>query len=155
MLRPDLDLPIEEQSEEVLCRVVLADEARGEKDLSGDLDAYPMLAVWCVVRNLARRRKSNMKTEILRPFAFSGFNVKGGHRDKLLRYPDTDLVAWTRADAVCDIAEQLNMRGLLVDPTGGADHYYNPAIVQPAWGRGHPEWVETIVIGSHVFGRCP
>ena len=40
-------------------------------------------------------------------------------------------------------------------PTFGSNHYYNPTIANPLWGRGSPHWEEHVVIGHHVFGRCP
>lgn len=150
MIRPAPGLAPEQQSEKVVVRLCLADEARGEKDASGDLDALPMLAIWHVIRNRALARDTTMKAEVLRPWQFSGFNQQGGHREQMLHYWQNDATAWTRADAVCDLAEA----GFTVDPTEGANHYYALSMKEPPkWGRGHPTWNETVVLGGHVFGK--
>ena len=148
MIKPAPGLGINEQSEAIVVRLCLCDEARGEKDQGGDLDAGPMLAIWHVIRNRALKRDTSMKAEILRDKQFSGFNPDGGHRDQMLLYWKTDPAGWTRADAVCDIAE----RGWTNDPTDGSLNYYNPSIAQPVWGRGHPKWVEHVMIRNHCFG---
>lgn len=37
-----------------------------------------------------------------------------------------------------------------VDPTDGADHYYNPKLASPAWG---PYLYDTVVGEDHIFGK--
>ncbi len=148
MIKPAPGLSIEQQPEAVIVRLCLCDEARGEKDAGGDLDAGPMLAIWHVIRNRAMKRDGSLKAEVLRPMQFSGFNPEGGHREQMLLYWKSDPVSWTRADAVCDLAE----RGWTEDPTLGALNYYNPTTANPPWGRGHAGWKEGPTIGSHVFG---
>lgn len=147
-MRPAPGLPLENQSESIIVRICLVDEARGEKDHGGDLDAMPMAAIWWVIRNRANLHHSTPKAEVLKPKQFSGFNVEGGHRAQLLYYWQNDAIAWERADAVCDLCEL----GLVKDPTNGATHYYNPAHADPPWGRKHPGWQEHVVIRSHAFG---
>ena len=53
-------------------------------------------------------------------------------------------------------------RGVIEDPTGGADHYYNPELAQPDWGKltkpsSVKKWnnyyPETHKTSGHVFSK--
>lgn len=141
MNRPVDGLPIEAQPESLIVRMCLWAEARGEPPLG-------MLGVWWVLRNRAVTRVTSMKEEVLRRKQFSSFNPDDPNRPKLLTAFRDDPQGWFAADATAAIAEL----GHTVDPTNGSTSYYNPAVCQPAWGRGHPGWQEHITIGHHVFG---
>jgi spore germination cell wall hydrolase CwlJ-like protein len=143
-MKPDPELPIEQQSEKVLCRMCLWAEARGEPALG-------KLAILSVIDNLALRHADSMKAVILHPKRFSSFNENDPNRDKLMSAYREDPLQWMVCDVICELHEAR----VTSDPTVGADHYYNPAVAQPAWGRGAPDWKEGPVIGHHVFGNCP
>jgi len=104
-----------------------------------------------VLRNRALKADTSLKHEALRDRQFSCFNDGDPNRDLLLQAWRTSPTHWHACDAVAELFEQ----GCTIDPTFSATHYYvekmdNP----PAWGRGHAEWKETVVIGSHLFGRA-
>jgi len=42
----------------------------------------------------------------------------------------------------------LSMKGITIDPTSGATHYYNHNISQPNWGTVYPQ---TAVLHNHTF----
>jgi cell wall hydrolase len=142
MIRPAPGLSIEQQPESIVARMLAYGEARGEGGVG-------ILAVLHVVLNRALRLDTTLKHEALRKRQFSCFNDEDPNRNNLLTADIRSPNAWAAVDAVCSIFEA----GFTTDPTHGATHYYvehmeNP----PAWGRGHAEWKETVVIGAHVFG---
>jgi spore germination cell wall hydrolase CwlJ-like protein len=133
---------IEEQSEPVVLRMLAYGEARGEGGIG-------ILAVLHVVMNRALKLDTTLKHEALRKRQFSCFNDEDPNRRELLMADIKSPNIWSAIDAICEVFE----RGFTLDPTKGASHYYvehmeNP----PAWGRGHPDWKETAVLGHHVFG---
>lgn len=145
MIRPVPGLRIEQQPVDVLSRMLVYGEARGE-------DPIGQIAVLHVARNRARARGTTLYHEILAPQQFSCFNADDPNRKKMLEAWIEDPQAWRVVDTTCFLVES----GLTLDPTKGATHYYvvdmpNP----PAWGRGNPYWNETATIGRHVFGVCP
>jgi N-acetylmuramoyl-L-alanine amidase len=144
LIRPVPGLALEQQPEAVLRRMCAWAEARSE-------GALGMLAVLAVVQNRARARKQTEAEVILAPHQFSSFDPQNSQRGRLLLSDTLDPRSWAAADAVAALQEA----HATVDPTLGADHYYNPSVDHPAWGRGNPEWKETITIGHHVFGNCP
>jgi hypothetical protein len=56
-------------------------------------------------------------------------------------------------DACLLIADHVLSGRYLVDPTHGATHYYNPAIVHPLPTWTQPPAEQTVTIGAHVFYR--
>jgi hypothetical protein len=79
------------------------------------------------------------------PSQFSAWNSvtnsAGGEQGQNMNFtPNRE--AYKAADAI--------LSGQYEDMTGGATHYYNPAISQPSWGQGG-NWKR---IGDHVFGRA-
>lgn len=142
-MRPIPGLTLEEQPEDVLKRIVLWGEARGE-------DNFTKLCILHVIHNRMLRKNTTWKTEILRPLQFSCFNANDPNRPRLLPGYSLEPAAWAACDAVCEIF------ACTKDPTGGADHYYalsmNPG---PKWGRGSSQWQERLVTGKMAFGVCP
>lgn len=142
ILRPVPGLPIEQQPETVIERLLIYGEARGE-------DHVGRLAVLHVVNNRALKADTSIKLEALRRRQFSCFNDDDPNRAKLLQGHVDNPVAWAAIDAIAGLFDG----GLTQDPTKGATHYYVLAMDNPpAWGRGHADWIETTVIGHHVFG---
>lgn len=142
-------LTLAEQPGGILLRICLWEEARGEQDEGGRLESVAMFAVARVVYTRAQKQGKSIKDIILAHRQFSWTEDK--QRAKALLAHRLDPTSWERADTVADLIES----GDPYDPTNGADHYYNPKVATPAWGRGHPEWHETAQLGNHIFGVCP
>ena len=144
MTRPIPGVSVEDQPESVILRMVLYGESRGESALG-------KLAVLWVIHNRALKADTTLKVQVLKPWQFSSFNENDPNRAKLLTAWKDDPHAWKDCDAVAQIFEARMTK----DPTDGATHYYvvdmdNP----PKWGRGHPGWHETALLGRHVFGNA-
>jgi hypothetical protein len=107
-----------------------------------------MLAVGSVIRNRMGQGGS-LSDVILAPAQFSAWNkvtgAVGGEQgqDMAALKPSED--AYAAADAI--------LSGNAPDITGGATHYYNPSISNPAWGREKAggDWTK---IGAHIFGKA-
>jgi len=107
-----------------------------------------MLAVGSVIRNRMQQGGS-LSDVILAPAQFSAWNkvtgAVGGEQgqDMAALKPSKD--AYAAADAI--------LSGSAPDITGGATHYYNPSISNPAWGKEKAggDWTK---IGSHIFGKA-
>jgi len=107
-----------------------------------------MLAVGSVIRNRMAQGGS-LSDVILAPAQFSAWNkvtgAVGGEQgqDMAALKPSED--AYAAADAI--------LSGNAPDLTGGATHYYNPSISNPAWGKEKAggDWTK---IGAHIFGKA-
>lgn len=108
-----------------------------------------MLAAGAVVNNRVQSGKYGVGFGgvITRPGQFSYLNGVTGYAGgqgaidpSNIRISDD---AYAAADAI--------MSGNYKDPTGGATHYYNDKVADPAWGanKAGGDWVR---IGNHVFG---
>ncbi|MEY2849589.1 MAG: hypothetical protein RI885_2256 [Actinomycetota bacterium] len=158
MIHPDPEKLLEDQGAQILLRLLLWGEARGERDAGGDLDARGMLGVAWVAMNRSKDRSMTLPEVILQPWQFSCFNANDPNRASMLKAHELEPVAWSRADAVADLVEA----SLTIDPTKGASHY----VVEALWGRsGTAKWfgkieidagrtVELARIGHHVFARA-
>lgn len=142
MTGPVPGLPLEQQPGPVISRLNLYAEAQGE-------GAVGMVGVWWVVEHRAAKRMTRRQDEVLRPAQFSWTADAKATRRAICAHRD-DPVVW----AVCDTVATLCEAGLVADPTKGATHYYAFGLCHPAWGEGHPGWVETWRHGGHVFGRA-
>jgi len=114
------------------------------RTLHGEVRGEPRdgaIAVVHVIRNRAVRRGTNAATECLRPWQFSCWNANDPNRKVItsLRPESEAYRHWVA------IAREAWARP---DITGGALHYFNPAVAQPAWRN---EGKETLRIGGHVF----
>ena len=106
-----------------------------------------MMAVGSVIRN-RMGQGGNLRDVILAPAQFSAWNkftgAVGGEQgqDMAAIKPTED--AYAAADAI--------LSGNAPDVTGGATHYYNPSISDPAWGqKAGGDWTK---IGAHIFGKA-
>lgn len=143
MIRPVPGLQIEDQPDKVVgCMCVWA-EARGQS-------AKGRLAVRWVITTRAHLQKTSVRQIVLAKRQFSSFNADDPNRAKLLTAWLNDSTSWAQASETCELFEAM----CTIDPTNGATHYYNPKVAQPAWGRGHKDWEEHVVIEAHVFGRA-
>ena len=125
---------------ELLARTLQAEA--GNQGLSG------MLAAGSVVMNRANTSGygNGVRGVILKPGQFSAWNSLTGYAGGEQGQDMGNMRASTDAYAVADRL----LAGKYADPTGGATHYYNPAISQPKWGGGD-RWKR---IGDHVFGSA-
>lgn len=106
-----------------------------------------MLAVGSVIANRLGPGQS-WQDIILAPGQFSAWNsvtgYAGGEQGQDMEALEPSEAAYSAADAI--------LSGNFVDVTGGATHYYNPEISNPAWGQSAGgEWQR---IGAHLFGKA-
>ena len=125
---------------ELLARTLQAEA--GNQGLSG------MLAAGSVIMNRANTSGygNGVRGVILKPGQFSAWNSLTGYAGGEQGQDMANMQASTDAYAAADRL----LAGKYADPTGGATHYYNPAISQPKWGGGD-SWKR---IGDHVFGSA-
>lgn len=102
-------------------------EARGEPKEG-------QIAAAAVALNRARERGQPVSKVVSAPHQFDGYNA----RSRGLGEADLGPVL-ANIDPL--------LRGEMPDPTGGADHFYNPAMANPGWGQGKPGQM----IGQHRF----
>lgn len=125
---------------DVLARLVWG-EARGEL-LKGQV------AVACVVLNrVADGRwggRGGIVSVCLKPWQFSCFNSNDPNLPLLLQPPKFSPFEQ------CELVAQLAVDGLLVDPTGGATHYFNPSVVP---GRWPASWDKAKMAARGQIGR--
>ena len=122
---------------QVLARTLWG-EARGETQAGRE-------AVAAVIVNRAARRKMTIASVCLFPLQFSCWNLKDPNRGRLIAVTDSDGVF-----AECLAIAEMAVLGALDDATDGADHYFNPALVRPAWAAA---MTKTASIGHHDFYR--
>jgi len=89
---------------------------------------------------------NSLRDVIMAPGQFSAWNsvtgYAGGEGGLNMDTITPNELAYKATDTI--------LSGNYQDPTGGATHYYNPAVADPAWGkRGGGNWY---TIGNHVFG---
>lgn len=124
---------------ELIARTLQAEA--GNQGLGG------MLAVGSVIKNRMGSGQS-FRDIILAPAQFSAWNkftgAAGGEQGQDMSKIKPSEDAYAAADAL--------ISGNIADITGGATHYYNPDISNPAWGASAGgDWTK---IGSHVFGKA-
>lgn len=124
---------------ELIARTLQAEA--GNQGLGG------MLAVGSVIKNRMGSGQS-FRDIILSPAQFSAWNkftgAAGGEQGQDMSKIKPSEDAYAAADAL--------ISGNIADITGGATHYYNPDISNPAWGASAGgDWTK---IGSHVFGKA-
>lgn len=144
MIRPIPGMPIEDQPEPAVLAMLCWGEARGESVVG-------KLSVLHVVRTRALKRDTSMKAEALRRKQFSCFNEDDPNRAGMLFAHSAKPATW----AECALVVELFLANVTLDPTKGATHYFVTKMDHPpAWGPGHADWVEHIVIGHHTFGTA-
>lgn len=128
---------------ELLARTLQAEA--GNQGLPG------LLAAGSVILNRANSPDygDGLRGAILAPGQFSAWNsvtgYAGGEQGQNMSTMQPGQDAYATADRL--------LSGDYQDPTGGATHYYNPSISNPAWGRDRAggDWLQ---IGDHIFGSA-
>lgn len=129
---------------QITARDILAKTIQAE---AGNQGPVGMLSVGSVIMNrlMSGSYPNKLHDVILQPGQFSAWNKTTGYADGLQGQD----MSFTPSDAAYSIADQL-LDTNYNDPTGGATHFYNPAISNPAWGKtAGGNWK---TIGDHVFG---
>lgn len=124
---------------DLLIRTLIG-EARSEGDTG-------MAGVAHVIRNRMSRMRKPVDEVILAPAQFSLWN-RGNPAGLSAMGVSKDDPLYIRAGQIADGV----FAGTVPDVTGGATHYYNPALAAPEWGaqlKGAQQ------IGNHRFGQAP
>lgn len=127
---------------ELLAKTLMA-EAGGE-GMQG------MLAAGAVMRNRvdAGGYGDGLRGVIMKPGQFSAWNGVTGYAGGEGAVDMSSIRPSAEAYQVADMI----LAGNYQDPTGGATHYYNPSVANPAWGQSAGGNWQTI--GNHVFGSA-
>jgi spore germination cell wall hydrolase CwlJ-like protein len=138
------DTPPVDMDEVEILALTLQAEAAGE-----GFDG--MLAAGSVIMNRASSGNyggSNIRDVILKPGQFSAWNGVTGYAGGEGAIDMGNL----RASKDAKAAARKLLSGQYEDVTGGATHYYNPAVATPAWGgEAGKGWTD---IGNHRFGKA-
>ena len=104
-------------------------------------------AIASVIKNRASRPErfgGSLAEVILRPNQFSSVGTQEFMKAQMGKFtPDEEDVY----KQVVQIGSGV-LRGSIEDPTGGADHYFNPKLVKPSWAKKMKKVFDS---GSHVF----
>ena len=138
--------PLSPQDQDLLTRTVLSEA--GQDGMPG------MAAVASVIRNRVASGQygADPSDVVLAPKQFSSWSLPGNDPDSPSRWK-SDSPQYQQASQIVNSV----WSGKTSDPTGGADHYLNPKIVQaqngslPEWAQGQP----TAQIGGHAFYASP
>lgn len=85
--------------------------------------------------------------------AFSWYCEGNKKKDLLLRNKDGTInQAAVEQFQVASIVAIKVLSGKVADNTGGATHFYNPSVAQPAW---RDQLKKTVRLGNHDFHRLP
>lgn len=115
---------------------------------AGNQGAKGMMAVGNVIMNRLGKGGS-LSDVILAPGQFSPWNSVTGYAGGA---QGQDMAKVRPSEQAYKTADML-LSGGYEDITGGATHFYNPSISNPAWGRDKAggDWQ---TIGSHIFGKA-
>ena len=115
---------------------------------AGNQGAQGMMAVGNVIMNRLGKGGS-LPDVILAPGQFSPWNSVTGYAGGA---QGQDMAKLKPSEQAYKTADML-LSGNYEDITGGATHFYNPSISNPAWGRDKAggDWQ---TIGAHIFGKA-
>lgn len=120
---------------------IIYGEARGESEEG-------QAAVAHVVLNRVENTDQTIQQVATDEHQFTALSPRDPNRGKIEAAAQANDAEWQNAQAVATAV----LSGEIPDPTGGADHYYNPDEATPRWS---PQLRETAVIGGHRFGTLP
>ena len=104
-----------------------------------------MIAVAWVIRNRMTKRALSAASVCLQPYQFSSMTAKGDPGMTRFVTPEEGASAREAFDVWMGV-----LKGTIADPTGGADFYFNPSVVKPAWASAY---TKTCSINHHDFYR--
>ena len=116
---------------------------------AGNQGPVGMLSVGSVIMNrmMDPNYANTLHDVILQPGQFSVWNKTTGYAGG---EQGVDVANLQASDLAYSVADQLLDQNYN-DPTGGATHFYNPNISNPAWGKSAGgNWT---AIGDHIFGK--
>lgn len=90
------------------------------------------------ILNRANQRGLSPEGVVTQPYQYTGYSNPGPAAVRAFNDPNVV----TAAQAAWQMAQGAD------DPTGGANHYFNPNIVQPSWARN---MTPTVTHGGHAF----
>lgn len=106
------------------------------------------------IMNVAMNRLSKparfgrtLEEVVFSPNQFTGVGTKEWEKAKNKKMTPKEQKIY---DQFREIAQGIIM-GSISDTTGGADHYYNPAISSPSWGNMPDRYPETYKTDSHRY----
>ena len=128
--------------EVILLALTVWGEARGE-------DYKGKLAVAWVICNRARFQETRLSRIVLKAWQFSFWNTNDPSRDDISDIDERGPV-WEQ----CLKAATGAYFKHTIDPTYGAEFYYNPSVVaKPSWWDTDTTPDSEVKIGDHVFRR--
>lgn len=115
---------------------------------AGNQGAKGMMAVGNVIMNRLKKGET-LSDVIFAPGQFSPWNSVTGYAGGAQGQDMAKLQPSEQAYKTADLL----LSGNYEDITGGATHFYNPSISNPAWGRDKAggDWQ---TIGAHIFGKA-
>ena len=128
----------------ILLAVLVWREARNQSALG------KLAVAWSVRNRVFKSGKTwygdDWEEVVLKRWQYTSFEKSDPNATMLPGDPMKD-IAWADSLQVAETA----YFGLDTDPTGGATHYYNPAVVaKPAWVSA-PDTMFKVAIGDHRF----
>lgn len=102
-----------------------------------------------VILNRARDKRwpNTVALVCKQPWQFSCWNANDPNKPIIEKLGLKDLSS-NRAFRQCYAVAVSVLEGLVPDLTGGANHYFNPKVVDPPWAKGK---TPTHVEGNHTF----
>ena len=105
-------------------------------------DIQDAIAIANVIMNRLKRPKrfgETLEDVVYAPNQFSGVNSEEWKKVEKGNLTKEEEIIFNQFK---DISKGVIM-GNIIDPTGGADHYYNPELADPSWGKIYPETYKT------------
>ncbi|MBU0978379.1 MAG: cell wall hydrolase [Patescibacteria group bacterium] len=128
-------------------QIILARALFGEARNTLVPDEARIAIGWVVKNRVASNRWSNTYWEVItKPAQFSAFNIGDSNRlyveDPLHTGNQIDKKAWEHANKISGKI----VSNELLDPTQGANHYYDDSISTPSWAKDHkPTFTATYI----------
>ena len=91
---------------------------------------------WVIRNRLAKPKRfgDTIEKVVYAPHQFSGVNTEEWNKAVKQKFTSEERAIYNRTNAIVTGV----WGDIIPDPTGGADHYYNPAISKPNWGKIYP-----------------
>lgn len=126
----------------LLANLLFSEASKNPKDIDSDSQAI----AW-VVKNRASRPQrfgGSISDVVFAPSQFSGVGTKEWNKAVNRKFTPEEEKIYKRQLQIASMV----LNDKLPDPTGGADHYFNPKLVKPSWSR---KMKKTYTSGSHDY----